>query len=362
MIVRLGLSTGTCAAAAAKAAALAARGIIVDRVVVPTPIGLRVEVPVKYAKQTGECSGEAGVVKDAGDDKPNDVTHGITIVAEVRLTNNGVIEVAGGPGVGIVTQPGLPVPVGEHAINPVPRRQIVDSVREVLPPGTGAKVRIVVPEGEKIAKLTMNPELGIIGGISILGVTGLVIPYSHRAFVHAVAVHLRQLRTLGESCVVLTTGHDTRKALIEKFGVRSRLVVSAGDYLVDVLKIAEKLGFRSVLVVAKPAKALKLAVGAVNTSSEFIDARIEALVYHMLRAGLEPDKVKHAVDARSVGEVLASLSIDDVRKILLSVAEKIDIMLSKKVKEVIVKSAVFYNNELIGTQDFFKLLKLTREL
>jgi len=356
VIVRLGLSTGTCAAAAAKAAVLAALGLIVRKVVVPTPIGLRVEVPVVYAKRTGDRSGEAGVVKDAGDDRENDVTHGIMIIAEAELTESGTVEITGGPGVGIVTEPGLPVPPGEYAINPVPRRQIAEAVREALPHGLGARIRIRVPDGEEIAKLTMNPELGIVGGISILGTTGLVIPYSHRAFIQSLATHLKHLRALGESLVIIVTGHDAKRVLVEKYGVKSKLIVIAGDYIPQALKLAENQGFNYALIVAKPAKALKLAVGAINTSSDIVDARIEALVYHMLRAGLDLDKIRHAITASSVSEVLSLLHPDDVRRVLRSVAEAMSKQLSRRVSKITVRSAVLYGSELIGDNDFYNML------
>ncbi len=361
IIIKLGLTTGTCAAAAAKAATLAALGIIVRKVIVPTPIGLRVEVPISYARRTGDCSGEAGVVKDAGDDKKNDVTHGILIVAKAELSKNERIEITGGPGVGVVSEPGLPVPPGEYAINPIPRKQIVESVREVLPRGLGARIKIIVPEGEKIARLTMNPELGIVGGISILGTTGLVIPYSHRAFMHSIALRLKQLRTLGENHVLITTGHDTKRTLVEKFEVRPKLVVVAGDYVIDVLKLAERLGFVYVAVVAKPAKALKLAVGAVNTSSEFVDARIEALIYHMLCAGVDINKVRSLMFSRSVSEVLAKLSTEEVKRVLLSVVRSVDKHLSRRVNRIIVRSAILYGSELIGSNDFYNMLMLVKK-
>ncbi len=177
--LKYGITTGASAAAASKAALIALLEKPVDRVVIPTPIGLRFEVPVKSSRKLADDTAEAVVVKDAGEDI--DVTDKMEITATVKLTDDGKVTIKSGIGIGKVTKPGLQVPIGEGAINPVPRSMITEAVKEVLPAGKGVEVTISAPEGENIAKKTMNAKLGVVGGISILGTTGVVKPLSLEA-------------------------------------------------------------------------------------------------------------------------------------------------------------------------------------
>ncbi|MBM4401195.1 MAG: cobalamin biosynthesis protein CbiD, partial [Crenarchaeota archaeon] len=177
--LKYGITTGATAAAAAKAAVIALVSDPVDRVVIPTPIGIRFEIPVKESRKLSDGAAVATVVKDAGDDI--DVTDKLEISATVKLTDDGKITIKGSRGIGIVTKSGLPVPVGESAINPMPRKMITVAVKEALPTGKGVEVILSIPEGEKVAKKTLNAKLGIVGGISVLGTTGVVKPLSMEA-------------------------------------------------------------------------------------------------------------------------------------------------------------------------------------
>ena len=169
--MRKGITTGTCAAAAAKAAVLAWQGQLVAAVEVLSPQGVTLVAPVAGSRATAG-GGAAWIVKDAGDDP--DITNGAKIVAEVVITDQPGIVIQAGIGVGTVTKPGLAVPVGEPAINPGPRTMITRAVAECLPAGKGAIVTISIPDGEKLAARTLNPILGIAGGLSIIGTTGIV--------------------------------------------------------------------------------------------------------------------------------------------------------------------------------------------
>ena len=177
--LRTGYTTGTCAAAAAKGAALVLAGKPATAIEVSLPGNETARIPVH---ESGRGGGGAfcAVIKDAGDDP--DITNGACICATITLRETDEIIIAAGAGVGMVTRPGLAVAPGKPAINPVPERMICASVREVLPVWQGAHVTISVAGGEELAKKTLNPRLGIVGGISILGTTGLVIPYSHQAY------------------------------------------------------------------------------------------------------------------------------------------------------------------------------------
>src|SRR5208283_3736728 len=171
--LKYGITTGASAAAAAKAAVIAVLEKPVDRVVIPTPIGLRFEVPVKSSRKLAADTAEAIVVKDAGED--------IDVTDKMKLTDDGKVTIKSGQGIGKVTKPGLQVPIGESAINPVPRSMITAAVKEVLPAGRGVEITITAPEGEKISKKTLNAKLGVVGGVSILGTTGVVKPLSLEA-------------------------------------------------------------------------------------------------------------------------------------------------------------------------------------
>jgi len=331
-IVRLGVTTGSCAAAAAKAAALAALGKIVDRVVIPTPIGLRIELEVPYVKTKDHGSGEACVVKDSGDDAPNDATHGIRVCAYVELRDDNKIIIEGGEGIGTVTLPGLPVPVGEKAINPVPRVFIEKAVREALPEGLGAHVRIWVPGGEEIAEKTENSSLGIIGGISIIGTTGVIIPYSSRAWLAATIRHLDVIRSMGIKIAGIASGRNS-KNMITSQGVSEKLVVVGGDFIIPIATMASKRGFEKLLIVTKPAKALKLAIGAYSTHKDFVDGRIETLTHITLDLGLSVEIVRRISRSRFVWEALTYLESQGlVEEVLERIACRVDDSLGKRIK------------------------------
>ncbi|MEM2280676.1 MAG: cobalt-precorrin-5B (C(1))-methyltransferase CbiD [Candidatus Bathyarchaeia archaeon] len=208
--LKYGISTGACAAAAAKAAALVLMGNPVDHVGVPTPIGLRLEVPIEGWRKLDSEKAVAWVVKDAGDDV--DVTDGLRIYTTVKLTDNGEITILGGEGVGKVTKPGLPIPIGESAINPVPRMMIKEALKEVLPQGKGAEVLIEVPGGVEVAEKTLNSKLGIVGGISILGTGGIVKPCSLAAYRRSLVPQIDVALSSGHKRLFLVPGNIGAKA------------------------------------------------------------------------------------------------------------------------------------------------------
>ena len=200
--LRCGYTTGSCAAAAAKAAAqMLLSGEHVGQVALSTPKGILLQLPVGHIRFSEE-SVSCAVQKDSGDDP--DVTDGVWVFAEVRRAESGVC-ITGGEGIGRVTRPGLACTVGEAAINPGPRRMIasaLQAVGETYGYTGGWQVTLSVPEGKRLAEKTFNPRLGITGGISILGTSGIVEPMSERALVDTIRAELRQLHTLGERIVV----------------------------------------------------------------------------------------------------------------------------------------------------------------
>jgi cobalt-precorrin-5B (C1)-methyltransferase len=271
--LRQGFSTGTAAAAAAQGALYELLGRpCPDRVEVDLPGGGRLSISLHRHGRHG-ARGEAVVIKDAGDDP--DVTNGAEIGARVwRLESPGAeedIALLGGEGVGRVTKPGLPVPVGEPAINPVPRKMIRWALRrvwdEICPKEPlRLRVEIFVPRGEELARHTLNPRLGIVGGISILGTTGLVKPFSHQAYRATIASSLKVAQATGLKQIGFSTGGKSEehlKALLPE--LPEEAFVQMGDYVSFALKVAARMGFFQITASAFFGKALKIAQGFGHT-------------------------------------------------------------------------------------------------
>ncbi|MBP2704004.1 cobalt-precorrin-5B (C(1))-methyltransferase [Microbispora sp. RL4-1S] len=263
--LRTGWTTGTCSAAAAKAASIAlARGETPAVVDTPLPGGDRVTLPVdSYEVRDGRAT--AVVVKDGGDDP--DVTHGAHMTATVSWRPEAGIELDGGVGVGVVTKPGLGLEVGGPAINPAPRAQITRAVGEVLDLGErGVRVVISVPEGERMARKTTNARLGILGGISILGTTGIVRPFSTESWRSSVVQAIGVMAAQGERTLVLSTGGRTDGAAMRlRPGLPEVCFVEVGDFTGAALRRAVDEGITDVLFVGMAGKLTKLAAGVLMT-------------------------------------------------------------------------------------------------
>jgi cobalt-precorrin-5B (C1)-methyltransferase len=265
--LRTGWTTGTCSAAAAKAASIAlATRETPPTVDTPLPGGSRVRLPVHaYDLAVAGDRATAVVVKDAGDDP--DVTHGAHLTATVTWRPATGIELAGGAGVGVVTRPGLGLEVGGPAINPVPRAQIAEAVGEVVDLATrGVRVVISVPDGERIARKTTNRRLGIVGGISILGTTGIVRPFSTESWRSSVVQAIGVMAAQGERTLVLSTGGRTEKAAMRlRPDLPEVCFVEVGDFTGAALRRAVDEGLRDVLFVGMVGKLTKLAAGVLMT-------------------------------------------------------------------------------------------------
>lgn len=302
--LREGFTTGTAAAAAAKAGVrfLAAgdRGGAMD---VPLPAGGRLAIPV------ARCEAEGGgvrvtVVKDGGDDP--DVTHRAEIQALVALDSglgDGEIVLEGGRGVGRVTLPGLPVPVGQPAINPAPRAQITEACREALREagrGGGARVRIEVPEGERLARKTMNPRLGILGGISILGTRGTVKPFSHASYLATIQAGLDVARAAGLTHAILSTGgRSERLARQDLPQVPAPACVQFADFFAPALQAAAGRGFTRLTLAVFFGKLAKQAQGLPNTHARTAPLDLPALAATCAAAGLEPEAAARVAAANT---------------------------------------------------------------
>jgi cobalt-precorrin-5B (C1)-methyltransferase len=261
--LRAGYTTGSCAAAAAKAAVrLLAGGWVVERLEIPLPGGVRIVLPIVYSRIT-ESGAEAAVRKDAGDDP--DVTNGALIQASVAWNEGEEVEFSAGEGVGTVTKPGLAIPPGEPAINPVPRRMIREAIREVTP--RGVQVTIAIPDGGKIARKTFNPRIGIVGGLSILGTTGIVRPFNCSAIRETLRCTLSVADAAGIRAPVFVPGHIGERAARAHFRVADEQVVEVGNEWGFVLEEALRHLFSALLIVGHPGKLAKLTAGDWDTHS-----------------------------------------------------------------------------------------------
>ncbi len=272
--LRYGYTTGACATAAAQAATIALlKQEAVDQVQVDLPGEAQADFKVNqcvFNRTQASCS----VIKDAGDDP--DVTHGAEIWATVSWKDEPGINITGGKGVGVVTKPGLEIHVGMAAINPVPRQMIERSVRKVARnklDGKSIQVIISVPKGDKLARRTLNPRLGIVGGISILGTTGIVIPYSVNAYTACISQALDIAVACGCTKVVLTTGRRSEKFAQSELALAEECFIQAGDFIGYSLRECAKRRLARVIVWGMTGKISKLAAGHLYTNVS--DSRVD---------------------------------------------------------------------------------------
>ena len=306
--LRLGYTTGSCAAAAAKAAAwMLLTGVRKERISLDTPKGIRLDLEVKEISMNGD-SVTCAIEKDSGDDP--DVTRGTLIFATVVRSDDVGVSIDGGFGIGRVTRRGLDQPVGNAAINSVPRRMIRENVEEVAALADyhgGLSVVISAPEGEQLAKKTFNPRLGIEGGISILGTSGIVEPMSEKALVDTIRVELNQRKANGAEYVLLTPGNYGADFIHNELGLDLKIAVQVSNFIGDALDICQELGFKGALLIGHVGKLVKIGGGMLNTHSKYGDCRMEILAAHAGAAGVSPEKL---------AEILDCVACDDVLRIL----------------------------------------------
>jgi cobalt-precorrin-5B (C1)-methyltransferase len=316
MTLRCGITTGTCAAAAAKAATLVLAGRPTpSEVELRLPSGEPIGVPIlRVEPQPERHAVRAAVCKDAGDDP--DVTNAMEVHATVAwATQEGVSYVAG-EGVGIVTKPGLQVPPGEPAINPVPRRMIADAIRQVT--ARGVRVEISIPGGQEVARRTFNPRLGIEGGLSILGTTGIVRPYCLAALHDALNCALDVAQACGVRALVLVPGNIGVRAARDHFALGEEQIVEVGNEWAFVLDRLAAHAFEALLVLGHPGKLAKLAAGEWDTHS----ARSQPAVAMLRRLCL--DTFHHpSPDTPTTDGLLAALDASERRHLADTLAQRV---------------------------------------
>lgn len=263
--MKFGYTTGSCATAAAKAAAIGLlQGVIPDEIEINTPAGITLRLKITD-KQLSDSFAGCAVQKDAGDDP--DVTHGCKVHARIERIFGDAIEIDGGEGVGRVTKPGLQVPIGHAAINPVPRRMIEHTVRAVIGKNNGAKVVISVPNGRVLGEKTFNPKLGILGGISIIGTTGIVRPMSEDAFKASLLCGLDIARGIGYETVILVPGSLGERSILNLADIPKDQIIQTSNFVGFMLNTAGERRFKKIILAGHPGKLAKLLRGDFHTHS-----------------------------------------------------------------------------------------------
>jgi cobalt-precorrin-5B (C1)-methyltransferase len=311
--LRKGWTTGACATAAAKAAFQALiTGSFPDPVEIDLPRGLRPGF-VLDRRELGEGYAMAGIVKDAGDDP--DVTHGALIRAEVRPAEAGVgICFVAGPGVGTVTRAGLPLAVGEPAINPAPRRMIADNIAALarsLKTPMDLNITISVDNGEALARGTWNPRLGIEGGLSILGTTGVVVPYSCSAWIASIHQAVDVARAAGAAHIAASTGSTSEAGVAKLHGLPPERIVDMGDFVGGLLKYLRTHPVPRLTIAGGFAKIGKLAAGHMDLHSKRSQVDPAFLAGLAAQAGAAPDLAKRMAGASTAAEILAMAGEDE---------------------------------------------------
>ena len=350
-LLRCGYTTGTCAALAASGAArLLLTGSTPASLALLTPGGIRVEVAPAFCRMEGDRA-VCAVKKDAGDDP--DVTDGMQILAEVKKTDSG-IRIDGGTGVGRVTKPGLDRKVGEAAINTVPRQMITSAVKDVCEQAGylgGLEILISVPGGEEAAKKTFNPMLGIEGGISILGTSGIVEPMSERAIIDTIETQIRQAASLGAKKLIALPGNyalDFLHAQLPDISVYP--VIKCSNYLGETLDMASLCKMEELLLVGHIGKLVKLAGGIMNTHSRMADCRQELFCAHAALCGAGQELCR-ALMLQPTSDACLTLLEDAglIAPVLESLLDAVQRHLSRRAEAMRVGAVIFSNTRgLLG--------------
>lgn len=318
--LRSGLTTGTCAAAAAKAAAMMlADEPVPSAVQVMLPGGEVVEVPVKWVELDDAGSARAAVVKDAGDDP--DITNGCTVVVSVELGGRGV-RFSAGEGVGTVMLAGLQLEPGEPAINPVPREMIAEVLAEVLGERVGALVTVSVPGGRELAAKTFGPRLGIEGGLSIIGTSGRVEPKSEEAWMRSLLPQVDVVRSAGHSVVWLVPGGIGERYAVDVLGAPADAVVQCSNFVGALLDKCGEAGIERVVIVGHAGKLVKLAAGLFDTHSRAGDARLETVAAVAGAEGAPGPVVARLLSLPTVQAAIAALDAAGLARVWDAVAER----------------------------------------
>lgn len=344
--LRCGYTTGSCATAAAKAAAhMLLTQKIIDRVSINTPKGIPLTVDVLEAECTREQA-SCAIRKDSGDDP--DITNGMLVYATVTKCASDVV-IDGGKGIGRVTKEGLNQPIGAAAINTTPREMIREACMEVADKNGysgGFKVLIWIPQGEELAKRTFNSRLGIEGGLSVIGTTGIVEPMSNAALLDTIKLELHMRAVAGDKAVMLTPGNYGESFTKDILGLDVSKQVVCSNFIGDAIDGAVGSGFTKILLIGHIGKLVKLGIGMLNTHSAYGDGRMETLMACALEAGADIAVLKEIQKCVSTDSALAILhSADLLEKSMKVLSRRIEETLCRHIPEEVEIGFICFTNE-----------------
>ena len=344
--MRCGFTTGSCATAATVSALeYYFSGKKVSSVMIDLPSGNELEIEVIDNHLSGNKA-SSSVIKDAGDDP--DVTNNIRITAIVTLTESGFV-LYGGKGVGTVTKVGLKVGVGESAINPVPREMIEKNARKIMQKyqyDKGIDIEILAENGEEIAKNTFNPRLGIVGGISILGTSGIVKPMSEEALIDTIKLTIDRNKVTDGKNIIICPGNYGGYFAKYSMNIDLDSVVLYSNFLGETLDYLVYNSFENVLLVSHIGKLIKVAAGAMNTHSSTVDARMEVLASHSAVAGMEKEKVRKILFSTMTKEALEVIEESGLKEAIYeSIRERIAYHINFRVKGKLKVEFICFDND-----------------
>lgn len=353
--LRMGYTTGSCAAGAAKAAAcMLLNGQEIRNISLVTPKGIELSLELlDIDRQEDRVS--CAVRKDGGDDP--DATNGILVYAEVKKCREPGIRIDGGKGVGRITKPGLEQPVGSAAINRVPRMMIHQGIEEICESvgySGGISVVISIPEGEAIAGKTFNPRLGIVGGISVLGTSGIVEPMSEAALIRSIQVEMNMLTAAGAQYLLITPGNYGQAFVREQMHLDLEKAMKCSNFVGETIDMAVAGGVKGILFVAHIGKFIKVAGGIMNTHSRCADCRAELMTAFALRAGATLEQAGKLLDTLTTEEAVTLLEEYGLKEAVMPlIVERIIYYLDHRAYGKLELGLVLFSNEhgLLGKTD-----------
>ncbi len=354
--LRCGYTTGSCATAASKAAAvMLLTGEPVELVRIDTPKGIVLNLEPLEVKRNDEYV-SCAIRKDSGDD-PDD-TNGVMVYARVEKIDEPGIKICGGVGVGKVTKPGLACSVGDAAINPTPRKMITSELTKVMEEANytgGLQVTISIPAGVEIAKKTFNPRLGIVGGLSVLGTSGIVEPMSERALIETIHVEVKAQKARGNKNLLVffgNYGEDYSRDVL-KLDISER--VTCSNYVGELLDYAVFCGFETLLIIGHAGKLVKLAQGVMNTHSKYADCRTEVMALQAMLHGASKEVGQEIYDCLTTDEVTKILKHEGLfEPVMQEVTKKIDFYMQHRVHGKIKTGALMFSHVhgILGKTEF----------
>lgn len=344
--LRCGYTTGSCATAASKAAAaMLLTGERIDSVRIDTPKGIVLNLEPLEVMMTADFT-SCAIRKDSGDD-PDD-TNGVLVYAKVEKTAEPGIMIEGGVGVGRVTKPGLACAVGGPAINPTPRKMITTEVGKVMAEvgyTGGLKVTISIPAGVEIAKKTFNPRLGIIGGLSVLGTSGIVEPMSEKALVETMYVEIRAQQAAGNKNLLVFFGNYGEDFTRDEMKLDLEGHVTCSNFVGELLDYAVFCGFETLLLIGHSGKLVKVAQGVMNTHSKYADCRTELFALEAMFQGASVEVGKEIYSCLTTDEVTKVLKRENIfEPVIEKVTDKIDFYMQHRVHGKIKTAALMFSN------------------